>query len=49
MAIGGGFCAVAGIVFARPLPRLREAGKPILAARGIVLDGSVNEQRGTAS
>ncbi|HET7008063.1 MAG TPA: hypothetical protein VFK65_21360 [Candidatus Binatia bacterium] len=27
MAIGGGFCAVAGIVFARPLPRLREAGK----------------------
>ena len=47
MAIGGGFCAVAGIVFARPLPRLREG--PILAARGIVLDGSVNEQRGTAS
>ena len=37
VAIGGGFCAFAGIVFARQLPRLREAAKPILAARGIVL------------
>ena len=36
VAIGGGFCAFAGIVFARQLPRLREAAKPILAARGIV-------------
>jgi MFS family permease len=41
IAVGGGFCAVAGMVFARQLPRLREAAKPILAARGIVLDPSV--------
>jgi MFS family permease len=38
VAIGGGFCAVAGIVFAKQLPRLREAAKPILAARGIILE-----------
>jgi MFS family permease len=38
VAIGGGFCAVAGVVFARQLPRLREAAKPILAARGIILE-----------
>jgi MFS family permease len=37
VAIGGTFCAVAGVVFARQLPRLREAAKPILAARGIIL------------
>jgi MFS family permease len=37
VAIGGGFCAIAGIVFARRLPGLREAAKPILAARGIIL------------
>ena len=41
VAIGGGFCAIAGIVFARQLPRLREAAKPILAARGIVLESDV--------
>jgi MFS family permease len=38
VAIGGGFCAIAGIVFGRRLPRLREAAKPILAARGIILE-----------
>jgi len=38
VAIGGGFCAIAGIVFARRLPELREAAKPILAARGIILE-----------
>src|SRR5262245_33219514 len=38
VAIGGGFCTLAGIVFARQLPRLREAAKPILAARGIILE-----------
>jgi len=43
VAIGGGFCAGAGIIFAQRLPRLREAAKPILAARGIVLDTNVNE------
>jgi MFS family permease len=45
VAIGGGFCAVAGIIFARQLPRLREAAKPILAARGIGLDNDVNPGR----
>ena len=43
VAIGGGFCAVAGIIFARQLPRLREAAKPILAARGIILETEANE------
>jgi MFS family permease len=38
VAIGGVGCAVAGIVFARRLPRLREAARPILAARGIILE-----------
>jgi MFS family permease len=38
VAIGGGFCALAGVVLARQLPRLRAAAKPILAARGITLD-----------
>jgi MFS family permease len=41
VAIGGGFCAVAAIVFAKQLPRLREAAKPILAARGIILETNV--------
>jgi MFS family permease len=41
VAIGGGLCAMAGIVFARRLPRLREAAKPILAARGIILETNV--------
>ena len=43
VAIGGGFCAVAGIFFARQLPRLRQAAKPILAARGIILETNVSE------
>ena len=43
VALGGGFCAIAGIIFARQLPRLREAAKPILAARGIVLQTTGNE------
>ena len=43
VAIGGGFCAVAGIIFARQLPRLRLAAKPILAARGIILESNVSE------
>jgi MFS family permease len=38
VAIGGAFCAIAGVVFASQLPRLREAAKPILAARGIILE-----------
>jgi MFS family permease len=43
VAIGGGFCAVAGGIFARQLPRLRQAAKPILAARGITLDPTVGD------
>jgi MFS family permease len=38
VAVGGGFCAAAGIVFARRLPQLRAAARPILQARGIGLD-----------
>ena len=38
IAAGGGFCTLAGIIFARQLPRLREAAKPILIARGIIAD-----------
>jgi MFS family permease len=41
IAVGGAFCALAGFVFARQLPRLREAARPILAARGIVLEPTV--------
>ena len=43
VAIGGGFCALAGVVLARQLPRLRAAAKPILAARGISLDSTVGD------
>jgi MFS family permease len=43
VAIGGGFCAVAGIVFALQLPRLRRAAKPILSARGIILETDASE------
>jgi MFS family permease len=38
VGIGGLLCAVAGLVFARQLPRLREAALPILIARGIIPD-----------
>jgi MFS family permease len=38
VAIGGGFCAVASLVFARQLPRLRAAARPILVARGIIVE-----------
>jgi MFS family permease len=48
VAIGGGFCAVAGIIFAQQLPRLREAAKPILAARGIVLETNANEGKASS-
>ena len=41
IAIGGGFCAVAAIIFARHLPRLREAAKPSLGGRGIGLEPTV--------
>lgn len=38
VAVGGLFCACAGLWFARHLPRLREAALPILIARGIIPD-----------
>ena len=43
VAIGGGFCALGGLVFAWQLPRIRQAAKPILAARGIILESNVGE------
>ena len=43
VATGGAFCCIAGIVFARQLPRLRAAAKPILAARGIILESGSSE------
>jgi hypothetical protein len=36
--IGGFFCALAGLIFARQLPKLREVAIPILIARGIIPD-----------
>jgi MFS family permease len=38
IAIGGGFCIAAGIVFARQLPKLRRVAIPILIARGVIAD-----------
>lgn len=38
VACGGTVCALAALVFARQLPRLRAAALPILLARGIVSD-----------
>jgi MFS family permease len=43
VAVGGGVCALAGLVFARQLPRLREAALPILMARGIVAAAPVKK------
>jgi MFS family permease len=43
VATGGAFCSVAGMVFARQLPRLRAAARPILAARGIILESRATE------
>jgi len=45
VAIGGGLCALAGIIFARQLPRLQEAAKPILAARGISVEPTATQTR----
>jgi MFS family permease len=43
VAIGGGVCAIAGMFFARQLPRLREAARPILLARGIIMDPTTGD------
>jgi MFS family permease len=45
VGIGGGLCAFAGLVFARQLPRLREAALPILRARGIVTELSIKGKK----
>ena len=42
-AIGGFFCALAGVVFARQLPKLRKVAIPILVARGIIADPAADE------
>ena len=44
VATGGGFCAVAGVIFARELPRLRAAARPILVARGIIVDPTAGDE-----
>jgi MFS family permease len=38
VAIGGAGCMLAGILFARHLPRLVAAARPILIARGIIIE-----------
>jgi MFS family permease len=43
VAVGGAFCALAGIIFAFQIPRLRAAAQPILAQRGIILDRSAGD------
>jgi MFS family permease len=45
IAVGGGMCAAAGIVFGRQLPALREAAIPILRARGLI-DGPAGREPG---
>jgi len=44
VATGGAFCAVAGVIFARELPRLRAAARPILVARGIIVDPTAGDE-----
>ncbi len=38
ITIGGFFCALAGVIFASQLPKLRKVAIPILVARGIIAD-----------
>lgn len=38
VAVGGAVCALAGLLFSTQLPRIREAARPILAARGIIIE-----------
>src|SRR5581483_2132674 len=40
VAVGGGSCAVAGLWYARLLPRIRAAALPVLIERGIIPDPS---------
>ena len=44
VATGGAFCAVAGVIFARELARLRAAARPILVARGIIVDPTAGDE-----
>jgi MFS family permease len=41
VAIGGAICAFAALVFARQLPRLRAAARPILIARGVIVEPNI--------
>ena len=43
VAIGGGFCALRGLIFVCQLPRIRQAAKALLVARGIILESNVSE------
>jgi hypothetical protein len=36
--VGGIGCALAGLLFLTQLPRIREAARPILVARGIIIE-----------
>lgn len=38
VAVGGTVCGLAGLVFATQLPRLRAAARPILIARGVIIE-----------
>ncbi len=38
VAVGGIGCALAGLLFLTQLPRIREAARPILVARGIIIE-----------
>ncbi len=38
VTVGGTVCALAGLLFATQLPRLRAAARPILVARGIIIE-----------
>jgi MFS family permease len=38
VAAGGAGCAVGGILFATQLSRIRQAARPILVARGIIIE-----------
>jgi MFS family permease len=48
VAIGGAICAFAALVFARQLPPLRAAARPILIARGIIVEPNTRANRSSS-
>jgi len=44
VAVGGAGCTLAGLLFARQLPRLAAAARPILIARGVIVDPSTRAE-----